>query len=574
MPFITPPSPYLILGSNILGGAPNLIVNNGINNMALGNFVLTNNNNGDNNIAIGNLAMNAHVNGESNVAIGFSSLVNTELNQENVMLGAFVAAGSQPYFDSVIIGVNAGAFSQLQNDGSLDNVVIGHNAMFGSDETPLDFFESNVIVGAKAMRQELGVSPNLSVVGNVIVGANVLSEVESTVENNIVIGGEALTDLNQLTNSNVVVGYNAASFNTGGLLAEPAFSENILIGTEVALKNEDEAGDQLFTLQNQIAIGIRALAGMQPTDYNMVLGRNSLIGYLPSDNTIYSVDARAEFNNVIGSNSAQINSNISGGETSYINNIILGNDTLNFNTSDGLTKIVSDNIVIGNTCVSGDDYNMSNAIIIGNNNPDPVTDSIIIGDPNVTYTQILVGGVDLLNISGGLEPVATQTADTDVSITSVANDGVSDFTGSYFLNATSDNSTISNSIIQIEAGGNDGSGNFSGTATLQSSATNGIGLTEFILSASGNGGIGAGATFSASTDNATNDEVATLNLNGQTTLTIALNTNLFVLQAPASAGTNAPDFTQSTAPVAGLTVTNWMEVTFNGVAGYIPFLSA
>jgi hypothetical protein len=522
------------------------------------------------------------------------------------------------------------------------------------------------------------------------VGSNIIGGVNTLVtnegDNNIGIGNSVLSSI--VDSSGMIFVGNEAGQN---LSEENNPSDDVIAIGKAALKNADyvrdaifiglNAGDNIQNSEADIAIGLTALRNAN-NGVAELQGYNIAIGYECMESAqratqnialgtgVMSNVTRADRNIVFGDNSADnwgfALENIVIGNLSFIgdaftsdqqalNNIIIGN---NIDTSD--TDTVNDRILIGNNIISGGDP------------------EIIIGDPNITYSQILIGGVDLLAGGGSFGAQAEQIDDEQVSISSSASDGLAGFGGTYSFNAETDNANTANSSSSFTAitpdyeinenknleilltGENIGAshietltltganttisdivgqsltdGTITKTVQSENATANVTVNTESTIYISENDDnaeysheksisntdktITAGSTYSValfevnsgSYNNITignafsqfdsncnidatsadyqhqirtsfdNVSIQTVNIAASSdgvTNTFFLelnNTDVFNLTAPSDTGAQAaPNYAIANAPVAGLTVTNYLAVTFNGVAGYIPFLSA
>jgi hypothetical protein len=552
MPFITPPSLYQAAGSNITGGAPNLIVNNGINNMALGNFVLTTHDTGDNNIAIGNGAMADDLTAFNMVAIGFNAKRERgetgSSSNDSVMIGTNVAGSSGANFSkSVILGVEAGQIIAGElNDG---DVLIGYAT--GASNTGLNSPSNN----------------------NVIVGREAANGSEGAMIENVAIGFQAVIN-SDMRSANVIVG---ASAMTGGF---GEIQRNVIIGYSASQKNTNF---DLITTQEQTIIGFQAAYG---TNFGV---DNTIIGYqagLSFDESGAVAGATPSANNIVLGKKSLYWASISGSlnDPQYNDNIIIGNNTASNLDSVGsdISPSLTNNIVIGqsvNTTAVAD-LGFDNKIIIGNfvTVPNGADYEILIGDPNETYTSVIVGGVDLLAGGGGFAAQAFQDDAANVSITSVASDLVSGFSGTYIINADTDNATVATSSALFEAAAP------TQDATVSLSAD----LSNAVVQGSYNGVGGAGSfTFGSQetlsfigvgSGNGTNAAQLNLNVDNvaeevQYNITGTGTPFVHAWTVPAETGADTATFVATNAPAA-ISPTNWIAITLNGVAGYIPFFSA
>ncbi len=168
---------------------------------------------------------------------------------------------------------------------------------------------------------------------------------------------------------------------------------------------------------------------------------------------------------------------------------------------------------------------------------------------------------------GGFAAQATQTSDTggldNVSITSVA--GVGNFINSYKLNSITDNTEQGLTQFELLSG----TDNTSNKGEIVLSSGDGVAVSTRLLLEANQGSTNGLAILDVNAIN----ETTSLSLSGATCeISIDLG-SIFSLAAPSQTGADTASFVNANAPVAGLTITNWIAVTLNGVQGYIPFLS-
>lgn len=166
---------------------------------------------------------------------------------------------------------------------------------------------------------------------------------------------------------------------------------------------------------------------------------------------------------------------------------------------------------------------------------------------------------------------ATQTDPAQVSVISIAGD-LGGAYGAYIFQAAPNIAAVN---VQV------------GSPELQINIDNNVSLSE-VSTATRYREVGpnyvnrqstaVGAGYSDTTREATNaDRNVTVgsSLHAEDdSLSLDTNVSNILLTIPAATGAETADFTNTTAPVAGLTITNWVRFTLNDVDGYIPFLSA
>lgn len=595
MPFITPPSQYQILGSNITGGSPNLIVNNGINNFALGNFVLTNNSDGNNNVAIGNLALNENINYSNQVAIGVGAgQVNGSFDDssadDNVFIG-YLAGGGGLHNDSVIIGSQAGYVLTSSDNYSRENVIIGGFTVGNSEplNTPTIELDNNVFIGFSNLTN-LTLPINATVMSNNIVigggnlnnGVDTLdtfnnnvfitnnSSITNTVENTIVIGGNVDTDYasNQIYIGDPDLTYTAIWLGNVNILAGGGgggVTEFIQL-TDVPNSYAGQAGMTLAVNVTEDALefvpaggggGFSAIA-TQTADEEVSITSTANDGVsdvgagytflAQSDNTTFANSSLTSLS-YNGANGA--NSNYSA-ETSLFR--ALGNVSSSA-VFDGLRSNL-------NLDFQSDGTTASSVITASVTNP--TIDNSVIQTVNTESAQIvasLVEGTRTDTIT--IDSSVVNNDGTTIILQSLESDQNSRAGLSSFMNLLGGSVSTD---LSLDSEFSTGAANVYLYSNVDAAGVN----TNAALELFSDGGNNS-AILNTFFDGVTND--SSLTMTAADTARIALIAPVFDLTAPAEVGTERFRFTANNAPVAGLEVTNYIAVTLNGVAGYIPFLS-
>jgi hypothetical protein len=301
--------PGMVSGNSFVGENAGNFSMTGGGNSGFGANVLANNTAGIFNTAVGQNAMLNNSTGIDNTAVGFFALINNATGSDNVAVGTNALQNSN---DDQLVAVGSGALQSYTTStngfGTSQSVAVGYNAL--SSNT---IGNRNTAVGWAALQ----------------------SDVTDSIGNNTAVGAAALQS-NTTAFGNTAVGTAAMIFNSTGIF--------------------------------NTAVGYFALGGDIPSDtignYNTAIGFETLtFNSSGSQNTV--VGAFSMFNNATGmgntviGNSALYNNNGN-------NNVAVGLATLSsvFNATNNiavgtfagssLTGTDSNNIMIGNTGVSGD----------------------------------------------------------------------------------------------------------------------------------------------------------------------------------------------------------------------------
>ena len=333
--------------SNVAIGERSMSVSNtsGSWNVAVGAATMIYNTAGNENTAIGSGAMEENVTGNNNSALGHWALNNNVSGSVNTALGWFALSSSTNTSANTAIGSTA-----LKNiTGGQMNIAIGSGAI--EDATGGDY---NVAIGGDALHQNSVGSYNVAI------GSNALfSNTGSGTYN----AGNGITWTN--ANSNVAVGSNALYANTTG-------SYNTAVGNS-ALQNA------VGTINN-VAIGVDALNANTSGWDNTALGAYTLMNNTTSQGV--AVGSHALQANTTGFGNTALGSYVLYQNTTGNHNTALGYQSgYNTNNNSNLNTLVG----YKSDTVSG--TLVTNATALGANAVVTTSNTIQLGDPNVTLVQ-------------------------------------------------------------------------------------------------------------------------------------------------------------------------------------------
>jgi len=291
----------------------------GRENSAFGTSTLLNNSTGFGNSAFGNIALTANIIGTENSAFGDGALANNTATANSAF----------------------GYTALLANTTGTSNSAFGTNALFGNTTGP-----ANSAFGVDALTSNTIGSFNAAF-GNEALASN------QTGSNNAAFGNNAL--FNNTADKNSAFGFNALTANTIGSL-------NAAFGA-FALQNNNDSNNANNARANSAfgydaltantigsfnaAFGTEALASNQTGSNNSAFGEGALFKNTGHDNSAFGLGALSN-NGAGGSNTAVGVGTLSGLISGNLN-VALGKDAGN-----ALTGSDSNNIIIGNTGVAGD----------------------------------------------------------------------------------------------------------------------------------------------------------------------------------------------------------------------------
>jgi hypothetical protein len=291
----------------------------GRENSAFGTSTLLNNSTGFGNSAFGNIALTANIIGTENSAFGDGALANNTATANSAF----------------------GFTALLANTTGTSNSAFGTNALFGNTTGPansafgVDALTSNTIGSFNAAFGNEALASNQAGSNNAAFGNNALFN--NTADKNSAFGFNALT-------ANTIGSFNAAfgafalqnnndSNNASNATANSAFGYDALTSNTIGSFNA--------------AFGTEALARNQTGSNNSAFGEGALFKNTGHDNSAFGLGALSN-NGAGGSNTA-----VGAGA---LNGLISGNlnTALGKNAGNALTGSDSNNIIIGNTGVAGD----------------------------------------------------------------------------------------------------------------------------------------------------------------------------------------------------------------------------
>ena len=300
-------------------GRSRIVLNNNLNNFAVGNNALKANTTGENNIANGINALRRNTEGINNIANGSGALAFNTTGNDNIANG------------SEALKTNTTGSNNIANGYlSLQKNTTGNN---------------NIANGFQTLRNNTGGENNIAN------GSGALLK-NTTGNNNIANGLQALF-FNTTGNDNIANGYLSLQKNTTG-------NDNIANGY-LSLRNNT-------TGNNNIAFGYEALVSNTTFGENIAMGHSSLKNTNAISNI--GIGGKTLENNVGGSDNiaigyAALNSNINSS-----NNVAIGHEAGNSTTGGG-------NIFLGTN--AGKNETGSNKLYI-NNNDGNSSSALIYGD--------------------------------------------------------------------------------------------------------------------------------------------------------------------------------------------------
>ena len=326
---------------------------------------------GGENEAFGNGALQKNTSGYGNAAFGGGALYENTTGSMNTAIGG----GALEFNTTGNYNVSIGRGSGETNETGSQNITIGWH----SDVT------SSTLVNAIA----IGSSAKVTASNTIQLGSTSVTLVQTsgTVSATKFVGdGSGLINLNIDLNSSIVTG-------TGNLPVGTTFNSlannavyNTALGS-LALDNISSGG-------YNTAIGREALSNVSTGNYNTAIGARALQGNSSSKNIAIGADAlytnsSGESNVAIGVN-AQVAStgskNISVGTGSLFANIS-GNNNIAIGDVAGDTNITGSNNILLGYMADVSSSTLSNAIAIGANTVVNASNTIQLGDSNITLVE-------------------------------------------------------------------------------------------------------------------------------------------------------------------------------------------
>ena len=368
-------------------------------NAGLGDNTLLANTTGSNNVAIGSKSMESNTTGINNTSVGGLSLMSNTEGIRNTGLGKLVLSNNTTGSQNVGIGESSlsnnitGNYNVALGTSALDNnttgnnnTAIGHDAdIVSSTLTNATALGANAIV-TQSNSLQLG-DTNVTLVNTTGIVSSTGMFASGTVTATKFVGdGSGLINLNIDLNSSIVTG-------TGNLPVGTTFNSlannavyNTALGS-LALDNISSGG-------YNTAIGREALSNVSTGNYNTAIGARALQGNSSSKNIAIGADAlytnsSGESNVAIGVN-AQVAStgskNISVGTGSLFANIS-GNNNIAIGDVAGDTNITGSNNILLGYMADVSSSTLSNAIAIGANTVVNASNTIKLGDSNITLVE-------------------------------------------------------------------------------------------------------------------------------------------------------------------------------------------
>jgi len=295
--------------------------------------------------------------------------------------------------------------------GKLDNVGIWNRALTHQEIQNLYFKENNVFEDASR---------------NIALGESALSAISSGTDN-LAIGNEALSK-NVTGTYNVAVGIDALRNNTA--------SRNTALGS-LALRNNT-------TGTINTAVGFYSLVHNETGGRNVGLGDGSL--YYNEDGS-YNV----ALGNLALTKNVSGNSNVSIGDASLYNSISSNNVALGGGAGYDLnTENSNDNTFLGNNANTVSGAQINNATSIGANAIVTTSNTIQLGDSNVTLvnTSGVVSATDFILNGDSVGDILSSMATTQSDITSLSTQVDALNTAVNDLENNSGTSTSNNSFLE------------------------------------------------------------------------------------------------------------------------------
>ena len=376
-------------------------------NVAVGNYAMQNKDftTSAGNIAIGEYALQTRTteisNGSVNVAIGYNALKDNRSGDDNVAINKGALEKNNDGHNNIAIGTNAinkninggyniavGQFSLESSIAASQSIAIGYQAMQYFNNGGEVINSANTAVGVYALRGESSTSSNTGK-ENTALGHNSLNK-NTLGSHNTAVGINTLTS-NRYGNSNTSVGENSMYYNVSG-------KENTAIGG-VSLYSNVEGNAN-------IALGQGALYYNTNGSGNTALGYNSLNNNEDNNNTGVGIYAG----------------------TSLISGTL--------NTAIGYKSDISDNL--------------SNATAIGANATVTSSNTIQLGDSNVTLvnTSGVVSATDFILNGDSVGDILSSMATTQSDITSLSTQVDALNTAVNDLENNSGTSTSNNSFLE------------------------------------------------------------------------------------------------------------------------------
>ena len=420
-------------GFNTAIGTNSLLNNNGSYNIAVGSASLQGNTIGASNIAIGFNTNSSNTSGNNNTAVGNGSLGTNTTGSYNTALGLGADVASNNLNNATAIGYNASVAAsntiQLGNSDVTDvktsGTITAGTITYPNTPGTNGYYLKTDGTGTATWAAVSGSGiPYTGATGAVNLGAYdlkvnglTIGKGSGNITGNTVTGDEALKN-NTTGYANTVNGYQSLYFNTTGnrntangmsaLLRNTIGEINTAIGYEALTSNTSGSYNT--------ANGVGALQTNTTGGFNTAIGTNSLLNNNGSYNI--AMGSASLQGNTSGASNTAIGFNSNSSNTSGNNNTAVGNGSLGTNTTG------SNNTAIG----LGADVatnNLSNATAIGYNASVAASNSIQLGNTNVTNVQtsgtITAGTITYPNTHGTSGQVLTSLGSGTLGWTTAQN---------------------------------------------------------------------------------------------------------------------------------------------------------
>ena len=281
------------------------------------------------NIAIGYGALSALVSGDKNITIGYSAGELISSGSDNILIGD--RTGDQATDSEGMVVIGSGAATAALTNGSNGLVAIGYQA--GAAVTSA---AGTTLVGYAA-GDSITTGNN-----NTAIGRHALGTEDTNIENTAV-GFEALKTQNG-ADGNTAVGFRAGLDLTSG-------GANTFVGAETAAN--------VTTGADNVMMGKAAGVNTQTTSGSVLLGRSAGRD-ISTGNENIAIGKEAMFDGTVtGDNNIAIGTNAGDALTSGFNNIAIGKQSFTRATT------ANENVAIGNNALGQNTYTSSGSVAIG-----------------------------------------------------------------------------------------------------------------------------------------------------------------------------------------------------------------
>ena len=364
---------------------------------------------GNNNTLFGFNAGSSITTGDGNVLLGYRAGETFDTNGSNVGIGSQALGGNGNASNCVAIGTTtlSGSLSSA-SDGT---VAVGHNAL-----SALTSGEKNVAIGYQASLSLLQGNRNTAI-GYQALDALAGDDGNNGGSDNIAIGVDAMGSLNAGVHNDARANSNIAIGNSAFLAGSMADTGASVSQGNVAIGHEAIMSTGVTPHVGTTAVGFRALKNLTSGSGNLAVGYLSLTtNGTGSYNTAVGYEALTSLPDGGSQNTAIGWKALHGATSSACDNLTAIGYKAGFQISTGFN-----NTLIGAN-VDVNTGNFDNVTAIGNNFEATSSDSVFLGNANVTDVYMAVdSGATVhcagVNLSGG---ILTFSADTELTISSGA----------------------------------------------------------------------------------------------------------------------------------------------------------